>query len=459
MLTTEPFLQHAAAGRSPKSASGQAAGHIDAAIRGADGSLTVAGWSLPYDATDIVLTGDGNQTWSMAHAHPVHRPDLAEVFGALHGAGAQRGGFITRIENAGRAKWVSLRLGRGRGKILSTAATDAGVSDPVVLAKRLFSVPTPQHKLVARFAEIDGPQIAASLRARNDALAALAVERQNFGEPPVRPETSIVVPLYGRWDFIEHQLLAFAHDSGLRNDVELIYVLDDPDLVEPVTAASEELFRVYGVPFSLVWGHANRGFSGASNLGASQAAGRFLIFLNSDVFPKAPGWVEGLTGLLKARPEFGVVAPRLLFPDGGLQHAGIAFRWNSTLGTWINDHPLMGLPPSADTTRGLVERPAVTGACMAVRRHEFEALGGFDTGYLIGDFEDSDLCLKYRQKGLLPGYTPDVELIHLERQSLNGIGDAGFRQQVVVLNALRHYRRWGNAIERLADGPILAAAQ
>ncbi len=50
--------------------------------------------------------------------------------------------------------------------------------------------------------------------------------------------------------------------------------------------------------------------------------------------------------------------------------------------------------------RAAIERvPAVTGACMMMRTELARRLGGFDEVFVVGDFEDSDLCMKIRQEG------------------------------------------------------------
>ena len=102
----------------------------------------------------------------------------------------------------------------------------------------------------------------------------------------------------------------------------------------------------------------------------------------------------------------------------------------------------MGLDPSLDQRPGVTNVPAVTGACMALRRSDYDQVGGWDTGFLIGDFEDSDLCLKLRQAGLSSAYLPSVELTHLERQSFRLLGEGDYRTKVVIYNALRHQQRW-----------------
>jgi GT2 family glycosyltransferase len=77
-------------------------------------------------------------------------------------------------------------------------------------------------------------------------------------------------------------------------------------------------------------------------------------------------------------------------------------------------------------------------------------VGGLDEGFLIGDFEDSDLCLKVKQQGLRIICLSDLNLTHLERQSFTGIGANGFRERVSRYNAWRHQRRWSSYIETLA---------
>ena len=438
-----------------------AIGHIDDARWIDTGVLAITGWALPRHSGELFLSIHGGETLDLAETLTVQRPDVAAEHGNVFGLSAAESGFLAcfakRTLKPSKVSLVARENGKKR--VLHQCMVTHAEFDPVMHAQWLFSNRTSRHALFDRYTNVDLPFLGGVMEMRNRALSDSQVERWTFGRVQPNPRTSVIVPLYGRWDFVEHQLLGFATDPEFQATTELIYVVDDPNILAGLLSRANEFFDLYDVPFSIVWGHANRGYSGANNLGASLAAGRFIAFLNSDAFPSAPGWLGALTSQLDQHPQFGVVAPRLLFPDGGLQHVGMEFRWNSTFDVWINDHPLLGLPPKADGTVGIVERHAVTGACMVVRREEFVTLGGFDTGYLIGDFEDSDLCLRYRAEGLLPGYYPGVELTHLERQSIKGAGDAEFRQMVTIFNAVRHQLRWGKMIEELAVENMREAAQ
>jgi GT2 family glycosyltransferase len=293
-----------------------------------------------------------------------------------------------------------------------------------------------------------------------------------YGVPPTDPQVSIVVPIYGRIDFIRHQIAQFSNDREFRTDggiVDLIYVLDDPSKADVLRQLGQIVHGVYGVPFRVLLQRQNLGYSAANNAGAAAARGSLLLLLNSDVFPRKTRWIGQLARRYRGLDRCGVLGCRLLFEDGSIQHAGMTFRQTQMVdGCWANDHPGKGFPVAFDAGGGPRQVPAVTGACMMVDRRLFRDLGGMSEHYVIGDFEDSDLCLKAYERGLLSYYTPEVELYHLERQSMRliGHGHIGWRQSLTLYNMWKHSRRWGDLIPRVlaelappANGPALHPAE
>src|SRR4029079_6334829 len=138
--------------------------------------------------------------------------------------------------------------------------------------------------------------------------AAAGIERVwQYGEPPSSPTVSIVVPLYGRIDFLDHQLAQFVHDPEMR-EADLIYVLDSPELAPALESAAGQLFELYGLPFRVAVLYQNGGYSVANNRGASLAEGRLLLLLNSDVLPDAPGWLGAMTRFYDEH-EVGALGP------------------------------------------------------------------------------------------------------------------------------------------------------
>jgi len=175
-------------------------------------------------------------------------------------------------------------------------------------------------------------------------------------------------------------------------------------------------------------------FAAMNNLGASRAGGEILVFLNDDVRPVSPGWLEALVSHAN-RAEIGAVGALLRYPSGAIQHAGIAIGIMQGAG-----HPQRhtfgaGCWNWLPFTRNV---SAVTGACLAVRKRVFEELGGFDEGFPV-NYNDVDFCLRARQAGYRIVLEPDAVLRHEEcatRQPGVGIEERD-----------RFLERWGEWLE------------
>jgi GT2 family glycosyltransferase len=210
----------------------------------------------------------------------------------------------------------------------------------------------------------------------------------------------------------------------------------------------------------------NHSFSNSNNYGVAKSAGDYVLFLNNDV--RLSEDVLGSLARHLSCPEVGVVgigleddvpAPGLEDPEGHrpIQHLGV--------------HVALAPGPYAihafesrysseweGLDRAAMRSPAVTGAVMAMRREVFEDLGGFDERYYYG-YEDVDLCLRARQKGLDIVCLNGKRALHLRAYSRSQVGanyDDSQRRNRVLLDA-----RFGSSLRRaLGSGPTnLLAAQ
>jgi glycosyltransferase involved in cell wall biosynthesis len=88
---------------------------------------------------------------------------------------------------------------------------------------------------------------------------------------------------------------------------------------------------------------------------------------------------------------------------------------------------------------------AVTGACLFIRKDLFQLLGGFDTVYKIGYYEDADICLRVRELGYKVIYEPDTMVVHKTGQTFKSLG--GMKKlNFFVDNEAEFRRRWDNKI-------------
>nr|MBC8204034.1 glycosyltransferase [FCB group bacterium] len=178
----------------------------------------------------------------------------------------------------------------------------------------------------------------------------------------------------------------------------------------------------------------NLGFAKACNLGAENAAGKLLCFLNNDT-EVTKGWLTALVNCLKRHPQAAAAGGRLLFPDGTVQHAGIVFDKIDRIGY----HIYRGFPADAPEVSRERKVKAVTAACMLVKKDAFKQAGGFDEDYWNG-FEDVDLSLKLGESGGEIYYTPACRVIH-HTSATPGRKDAD------IENAQLFQRKWYDKIQ------------
>jgi len=241
------------------------------------------------------------------------------------------------------------------------------------------------------------------------------VRRRHGREPTVeviiclrdRPEllARCVVSLLARTDY--ERLSVALVDNGSRDTrtLELLAGLGRRDRVRVLHD---------GRPFN---------FAALNNAAARSSNAEVLVFLNNDTEIVDPNWI---TPLLEEalRPEVGAVAPMLLYPDGTVQHAGVALGMHGYAG-----HPFARLAPGSPTPFGAAEAGtrnwlAVTAACLMVQRSKFDGVGGFDESFVVAG-NDVDLCLRLTAAGRRSLCAPQAVVLHDESRSRGAHIDPG----------------------------------
>lgn len=335
----------------------------------------------------------------------------------------------------------------GESKELTASQVYSAKKEPMINAQRMLNSWQPHSPSQLAKADMFIPILDKMYSAKTKPN----VRRLDFGTSPSNPKVSMVIPLYGRIDFMRYQLSNFERflDKTL---AEVIYVLDDPKLVNETTKLAREMSQIVSMPFSVLILSKNVGFGRANNIGVEHTKGDTLLLLNSDILPKTNQWLEKLLESSE-KDNVGIVGSRLLFEDETLQHDGMApMTVNEYPGLLFNDHPRKGWPLhlSPFTEK---ESPCtlLTAACWMIKRSDFEAVGGFDPMYILGDFEDSDLCLKIEELGKKNVLRRDVELYHLERQSQNLVEPGRWKHNITVINAIKYNKKWKNKLSAMEE--------
>lgn len=195
-----------------------------------------------------------------------------------------------------------------------------------------------------------------------------------------------------------------------------IILVDNASTDDSIRAISNFKFEISNKnSLKIIESKENLGFSKGCNLGAKNALGEYLLFLNSDTEIKDQGFLKMLD-YIKKNENVGILGGALKNENGTTQ---------SSAGKFYNLFNLFLMLIGFERLGFLRESPKiikqvdwVSGACLMISRKIFEKIGGFEKElFMYG--EDMELCFRANKKGFLTYFYPEITLFHKERGSSN----------------------------------------
>lgn len=222
------------------------------------------------------------------------------------------------------------------------------------------------------------------------------------------------------------------------------------------TDGSVEHVRSHYPWVRLIANSENLGFAAANNQAIMEAAGRYVLLLNSDTEVQ-PGAIDRLVQYMDAKPEVGACGPKLLNADRTLQPS--ARNFYSTLGSLIENKLVAQFWKTPRTkTRFLsywdhsYTRPVdwVTGACLMVRMDVIRRVGLLDTAFFMYG-EEIDWQMRMQRAGYPVHFVHDAEVVHLGGGSSRNAFDKMRRQEYLSRQILidKHYPPHTRAVFRV----------
>ena len=191
----------------------------------------------------------------------------------------------------------------------------------------------------------------------------------------------------------------------------------------------------------------NRGFAAGNNLALRSLASDFAYLLNPDTLVRS-GYVDQLVDYMRANPDCGTCAPRIVARDGtpmttygdfptpasaviqqlgSLERARLLRRWSRV---WGRPAPQGPEPIEADY---------VCGAAMMIRQSALEDVGLMSEDYFLF-FEEVDWCFRAAARGWRRTVVPSASIVHLEGGTM---ADAPGRRTRAYYDSLGVYlSRW-----------------
>ena len=237
---------------------------------------------------------------------------------------------------------------------------------------------------------------------------------------PVRegalPDISILIVSFNTCSILRDCLKSIPQLSG---DITLeVVVIDNASQDDSLAMVRSEFPWV-----KTIQSEANLGFGGANNRAYQEAAGRYIVLLNSDAFLASDSLLISFQKM-EADPTVGLAGGQLLGRNGTLQPSarmfptllrefltmsGLAHRFADSKFFGQNDRAWAD--PQMDA-----EVDWVPGAYSIIRRDVLEKVGFFDPAFFLY-YEEVDLCLRIQKLGYKIMYWPSIKVVHIGGES------------------------------------------
>ena len=229
--------------------------------------------------------------------------------------------------------------------------------------------------------------------------------------------TSIVIPTYNGLDLLQKCLESIETHTPEPHD---IIVVDNGS-----TDGTTEWLTEHRPDVAVVALPENVGYPRGINYGLERATGDYIVTLNNDTEVTA-GWLYEMIAVLEADPQCGLVGPM------GDNVSGIQ---------------------KGEPTRGSMVTQRLTGFCLLIRRAVVEQLGGLDTRFGLGNYDDDDYCLR----AIIRGWT-----LRIARAAfVHHVGFQTWERTGTDLSALLEdnrrlfYEKWGLPEDMPEEGAMI----
>lgn len=226
------------------------------------------------------------------------------------------------------------------------------------------------------------------------------------------PQISIITVGMNHLSYMKKLLTSIFDDNNISIPIEMVYV-DNCSTDGSVQYIKEKYPMV-----KILQNIKPLGFGENNNKGVLASKGKYIAIINPDIvlFKNS---LDNLFRYAENNPNYGILVPKLLNPDGSIQYSVRVFVSLKTLffrflskGNDETNNKIVAryLCKNLDTEKVQPVDWAI-GAALFIKKDFYACLGGFDQDYFLY-MEDEDLCLRSWKMHKPVIYLPQSVMIH-----------------------------------------------
>ncbi len=217
-------------------------------------------------------------------------------------------------------------------------------------------------------------------------------------------DLSIIIVSYKGWDRLTKCLKSLDSFTGGKFSTEVIIVDNRSD--DDTLCNIEEQFS----KFRFIHNQINGGFANGCNIGAKNASGEFLLFLNPDTIA-SESELKKLIGAARQNPAFSIMSCRQINEKGKESIASGPFPQLFNLTGFQRALFRRLMPVPRYLTPDISFPDWISGSVILIRKDLFQKIRGFDEDFWMY-FEDVDLCKRVRNMQGEIAFFRDITIEH-----------------------------------------------
>jgi GT2 family glycosyltransferase/2-polyprenyl-3-methyl-5-hydroxy-6-metoxy-1,4-benzoquinol methylase len=156
----------------------------------------------------------------------------------------------------------------------------------------------------------------------------------------------------------------------------------------------------------LIANNENRGFAAGNNQGIAASRGDYILLMNNDIVV-TPGWLARMVSCVERDPRIGIVGPMSNSVSGPQLVKDVTYNLTDLDG--LDDFAGEFSKRNAGKAKRFMR---VVGFCMLIKRAVVDKIGGLDSRYGLGNFEDDDFSLRAALAGFESWMAKDCFIHH-----------------------------------------------
>lgn len=198
---------------------------------------------------------------------------------------------------------------------------------------------------------------------------------------------SIIITFYTGANILKSNIYLLR--ETVNSEAEIIIVNDNPNHL----LNEEELSAISTIPLRIINLPQNKGYAAACNIGAIEAKGEYLLFLDCDILVKSD-WLQKMVSVYHSHSNCGAVSATILdLQRGNVVHWGLGISNGFEIIKPYRD----GVIPECISS-GVYPFKLLTSGCLLVYKKIFNEVNGYDE-VLYNGYCDLDLTYKIYTAG------------------------------------------------------------